>query len=86
MLFTTGRGTLFVSFVPTIKISTNTELANNKPHWIDYNAGPSAEDKSFDVALEELSAKIFSIASGEKAGHEKAGFREIAIFKSGVTL
>jgi altronate hydrolase len=86
VLFTTGRGTPFGSFIPTLKISTNSELAAKKPHWIDYNAGPLAEDKSFDEALEELVDKIIKIASGEKANHEKAGFREIALFKSGVTL
>ena len=86
VLFTTGRGTPFGSFIPTLKIATNTELALKKPHWIDYNAGPLAEDKTFDEGLEELIDKIIRIASGEKAKHEKAGFREIAIFKSGVTL
>ena len=69
-----------------MKIATNSELAKNKPHWIDYNAGPLAEDKSFDDALDEMIDKIIRVASGEKANHEKAGFREIAIFKSGVTL
>ena len=39
ILFTTGRGTPFGSFVPTLKISTNTQLSENKPHWIDFNAG-----------------------------------------------
>jgi altronate hydrolase len=86
VLFTTGRGTPFGSFIPTLKIATNSELAKNKPHWIDYNAGPLAEDKSFDEGLNELVDKIIRVASGEKANHEKSGFREIAIFKSGVTL
>ncbi len=86
VLFTTGRGTPFGSFIPTLKIATNSELAKNKPHWIDYNAGPLAEDKSFDEGLNELVDKIIKIASGEKANHERSGFREIAIFKSGVTL
>jgi altronate hydrolase len=86
VLFTTGRGTPFGSFIPTLKIATNTELATKKPHWIDYSAGSLAEDKTFDEALEELIDKIICIVSGEKVKHEKAGFREIAIFKSGVTL
>ena len=86
VLFTTGRGTPFGSFIPTLKIATNSELAGNKPHWIDFNAGHLAEDETFDQALEKLVSKIICIASGEKANHEKAGFREIAIFKSGVTL
>lgn len=86
VLFTTGRGTPFGSFIPTLKIATNSDLAARKPHWIDYNAGPLAEDKSFDQGLEELVDKIIRVASGEKTNHEKSGFREIAIFKSGVTL
>ncbi|WP_207535803.1 UxaA family hydrolase [Desertivirga arenae] len=86
VLFTTGRGTPFGSFIPTLKISTNNELATKKPHWIDYNAGPLAEDKTFDEALKEFADKIIRVASGEKAHHEKNGFREIAIFKTGVTL
>ncbi|WP_442588270.1 UxaA family hydrolase [Pedobacter sp. AW31-3R] len=86
VLFTTGRGTPFGSFIPTLKIATNSDLASRKPHWIDYNAGPLAEDKTFDDALEEFVDKIIRVASGEKAHHEKSGFREIAIFKTGVTL
>ncbi|HSC53316.1 MAG TPA: altronate dehydratase family protein [Phnomibacter sp.] len=86
VLFTTGRGTPFGSFIPTLKIATNSELGTKKSHWIDYNAGPLAEDKSFDVALEEFIEKIVNVANGEKAHHEKNGFREIAIFKTGVTL
>ena len=86
VLFTTGRGTPFGSFIPTLKIATNSELAAKKPHWIDFNAGPLAEDQSFDEALEEFIDKIIRVASGEKANHEKSGFREIAIFKTGVTL
>ncbi len=86
VLFTTGRGTPFGSFVPTLKIATNSELANNKKHWIDYNAGPLAEDQSFDDALELFIDKILRVANGELANHEKTGFREIAIFKTGVTL
>lgn len=86
VLFTTGRGTPFGSFIPTLKIATNTELAVKKPHWIDYNAGPLAEDQTFDEALEKFVDKILAVANGEKAHHEKNGFREIAIFKTGVTL
>lgn len=86
VLFTTGRGTPFGSFVPTLKIATNSELATNKKHWIDFNAGPLAEDQTFDDALELFIDKILRVANGELANHEKTGFREIAIFKTGVTL
>ena len=39
VLFTTGRGTPFGTFIPTMKISTNSNLFHNKPNWIDFNAG-----------------------------------------------
>jgi altronate hydrolase len=86
VLFTTGRGTPFGSFVPTLKISTNTALSENKPHWIDFNAGILVEEKTFPEALNQLIIKIIKTINGEKINHEKSGFREIAIFKSGVTL
>lgn len=87
VLFTTGRGTPFGSFVPTMKISSNTPLAQKKPHWIDFNAGPIADDgKSLDEMAEELLNYVIKVAEGEKVNNEKYAYREIAIFKSGVTL
>ncbi len=86
VLFTTGRGTPFGSFVPTMKVSTNSELYKLKPHWIDFNAGTLVEDKSLDSLLEEFSKYIIGVASGELVNNEKNDFREIAIFKRGVTL
>jgi altronate hydrolase len=86
VLFTTGRGTPFGSFVPTIKVSTNSAIYNLKPHWIDFNAGTLVEDVSMEVLLEEFITYLISIASGELANNEKNNFREIAIFKNGVTL
>lgn len=87
VLFTTGRGTPFGSFVPTMKVSSNTPLANNKPHWIDFNAGPIADEgKTLDEVAEELLAYVIKVAEGKKVNNEKYGYREISIFKSGVTL
>ncbi len=86
VLFTTGRGTPFGSFVPTMKISTNSQLAKFKSGWIDFNAGGLVEDRSAEELLSELTAKIVATANGEPLKHEKVGFKEIAIFKSGVTL
>ncbi|MDR0395477.1 MAG: altronate dehydratase family protein, partial [Tannerella sp.] len=43
VLFTTGRGTPFGTFVPTAKISTNTRLSEHKREWIDFNAGTLVE-------------------------------------------
>jgi altronate hydrolase len=86
VLFTTGRGTPFGNFVPTVKISTNTPLFEAKPHWIDFNAGQLAEDKPMDVVFREFLEFVKNIASGQLVNNEKSGIREIAIFKSGVTL
>ncbi|MBC8062811.1 MAG: altronate dehydratase [Clostridiaceae bacterium] len=86
VLFTTGRGTPFGSFVPTMKISTNTEIYKLKPHWIDFNAGSLVEDKSLEALVEEFIEYIIKVASGELVNNEKNNFRELAIFKSGVTL
>ncbi|MDR2937560.1 MAG: altronate dehydratase family protein [Prevotellaceae bacterium] len=86
VLFTTGRGTPFGSFVPTMKISTNTPLFQNKPTWIDFNAGAIVENETMDAATERFIKYIISVANGEKVNTEKNNFREIAIFKTGVTL
>ena len=86
VLFTTGRGTPFGSFVPTMKISTNSTLAANKPGWIDFNAGVIVEDKTMEETLESFIEYIIKVASGEKVNNEKKNYREIAIWKAGVTL
>lgn len=86
VLFTTGRGTPFGSFVPTLKISTNSELFSKKKNWIDFNAGTLLEGKTMEQLLEELIQFVTEVAGGKKLHHEETGFKEIAIFKSGVTL
>lgn len=87
VLFTTGRGTPFGTFVPTMKISTNTQIYESKPHWIDYNAGILLEEGiSADQVLNNFVDYVISVANGEFVNNEKNDFREIAIFKSGVTL
>lgn len=86
VLFTTGRGTPFGTFVPTAKISTNSTLAANKPLWIDFNAGVIVEGKSSDEVDKAFAEFVIGVASGEKVNNEKSGYSEIAIFKSGVTL
>ena len=86
VLFTTGRGTPFGTFIPTMKISTNSNLANNKPNWIDFNAGELVEGTDMPTLLDKFIDKVIAVASGEKANNEKNGYREIAIFKNGVTL
>ena len=86
ILFTTGRGTPFGSFVPTMKISTNTNLAVNKPGWIDFNAGTIVQGETIEDAVERFIGYILEVANGKKVNNEIKGYREISIFKSGVTL
>lgn len=86
VLFTTGRGTPFGTFIPTMKISTNSTLYKNKPNWIDFNAGQLVEGRSMKEVLNEFIDKIIAVANGEKSRNEENGYREISIFKNGVTL
>jgi altronate hydrolase len=86
LLFTTGRGTPLGFPVPTLKISSNTPLAQKKPHWIDFDAGTVLSGKSMEDAGEELMRLVIETASGAPAHNETNGEREISIWKSGVTL
>ena len=86
VLFTTGRGTPFGSFVPTMKISTNTALADAKPSWIDFNAGVLAQGEPMEEVAARFTDYVLAVAGGESVNNEKHGIREIAIFKQGVTL
>ena len=76
ILFTTGRGTPVGAPVPTVKISTNTALYNKKHNWIDFDA--QSNNDIFDFVLE--------VANGKQTKNEKYGYKEISIFKDGVTL
>jgi altronate hydrolase len=88
LLFTTGRGTPLGFPAPTIKISSNTGIAEKKPHWIDFNAGTLLDGTASMESLEQdLFALVLDVASGRKhTNNEKHGIREIAIWKDGVTL
>ena len=86
VLFTTGRGTPFGTFVPTVKISTNTALAGHKAGWIDYSAGGLAQGEGWDKHTEALLRKVLDTASGAPTRSEQAGYRDLAIWKDGVTL
>ena len=88
LLFTTGRGTPLGFPVPTLKISSNSEIAQKKPHWIDFNAGSLLDG---GAELSTLSDSLFNclldVASGRmQTNNERHGYREIAIWKEGVTL
>lgn len=88
VLFTTGRGTPFASPVPTLKISSNSDLAARKNCWIDFDAGRMLSEGTEPSSLSrELLDLVLSVASGkEKAKSESLEKSEFAIFKNGITL
>ncbi len=87
VLFTTGRGTPFASAVPTVKISSNSQLADKKKNWIDFDAGKLLQE---GVTVEQLGYELYQyvlgVANGAKVKSEVHGYRDLAIFKQGVTL
>jgi len=86
-LFTTGRGTPFGGPVPTLKIASNTPLARAKQHWIDFDAGALLSGETLESLADALWRQVLDVASGARlAKNEIGGFREIALFKRGVTL
>ncbi len=86
ILFTTGRGTPLGFPAPTLKIASNSGLAQRKPGWIDFDAGQVLEGVSMDTAADRLMDLVIETASGKATKAEQNGEREIAIWKSGVTL
>ncbi|HEV8330660.1 MAG TPA: altronate dehydratase family protein [Steroidobacteraceae bacterium] len=85
VLFTTGRGTPLGFPAPTLKISSNSPLAQTKPHWIDFDAGRMLTGDP-DALAEDFMRLIVDVASGRAARNELNEEREIAIWKDGVTL
>ena len=86
VLFSTGRGTPFGCPVPTVKIASNSPLAARKKNWIDFNAGRLLDGLTLDQLGQELMDLVLSVAGGQKTRSEENGFRDLAIFKKGVTL
>lgn len=86
VLFTTGRGTPFGTFVPTVKISTNSNLFINKSGWIDFNAGSLIEGDGMDHLSKRFIDYIIEVINGRPVNNEIKNYREISIFKTGVTL
>ena len=85
VLFSTGRGTPLGSFIPVVKISTNTDLYNRKPRWIDFNSGIINNENKEEV-LKDFIKYIIDVIEGKLTKAEINDIREIAIFKRGVTL
>ena len=77
VLFTTGRGTPFSTFVPTMKIASNSHLSKKKNIWIDFSAYTMDEEGLFSLLTKTINGEY-------KAKSED--IREIAFYKTGVTL
>lgn len=77
ILFTTGRGTPFSTFVPTIKVGTNNRVSSFKNNWIDFNA--------YDMDYQGLFNLLIKVCNGEVILDSESN-HEIAFYKTGVTL
>ncbi|MFP1557497.1 hypothetical protein ACLB1T_07280 [Escherichia coli] len=66
MYFSTGRGTPYGGFVPTVKIATNSELAAKERHWIDFDAGQLIHGKAMPQLLKNLSTPSLSLPTVNK--------------------
>ena len=87
VLFSTGRGTPFGAPAPTLKVFTNSRLAEHKPGWMDFNAGVVADgSRTLDEAADDLWRLVLDVASGKRTSAELRGCHEISIWKDGVCL
>ena len=86
ILFTTGRGTPFASPVPTLKISSNSQLHQKKKSWIDFNAGALVDSSDYEAFASQLWDLVIAVANGKQVKSELAGYHDMAIFKQNITL
>ena len=86
ILFTTGRGTPLGTVVPTVKVASNSRIFQHKANWLDFNAGRLLEGTTMPELAEEFLDFVLDVASGKPTKSEVLGFKEVAIFKNGVTL
>ncbi len=81
VVFTTGRGTpTATAILPTIKVATNTQMANALSDLIDLNAGTIADGAE---TLVEVGTRIFNeiiaVANGEETKAEQGKHHEFAL-------
>ena len=58
-------------------------LGSKKKNWIDFDASPTLEGNEL---TDELFDYVVSVAGGRETQNEINDYREISIFKDGVTL
>lgn len=86
IIFTTGSGTPLGAPVPTVKLSSNTALFEKKKGWIDLNTGGILDGETIEENAKRLLDYVLEVANGKKTKNELNGYKEIAIFKNGVTM
>lgn len=84
VLVSTGLGTPYATYVPTIKVASNAKLAQKKAHWVDFD-GSKALTADFEAVKQELMDQVLAVANGQKTKNEQSGLHGLAIFKMGVT-
>jgi altronate hydrolase len=81
ILYATGRGTPFGTVIPTVKIAASTDLAEHRPGWTDFDAGPILDGEPWEAADERLWKYVLEVACGRLVAHETKGFGDIALLK-----
>ena len=72
--------------MPTVKIASNSPLAQKKRNWIDFDAGRLLSGMTLDELGQDLMDYVLAVAGGKQTRNEINGFHDLAIFKQGVTL
>jgi altronate hydrolase len=86
--FSTGRGTVTGSaIVPTIKISSTTELFNRMPEDIDFDAGVVLNNQDVGMSIEKLGTslldRVIAVASGERTCSERNEQQQFQVWTAG---
>jgi altronate hydrolase len=88
--FTTGRGAVFgAKPAPSIKLASNSQIAERMSDDIDYNCGPVLDGtKSLAACGEDIFKLLLETASGKKSASELNGFGDLEFvpWQLGVTL
>lgn len=64
----------------------NLSYLHSVKRWERFIAGRLLEGNSWEEVLRDFISYIIEVASGKEVNHEKHHFREMAIWKTGVTL
>jgi altronate hydrolase len=77
---------LRVHLKPAAIAASHGALVQAKPRWIDFDAGPLLTGATLDDLAQALFDLVIVTASGRPTCAERNGEREVAIWRTGVTL